>query len=47
LSSLVLRTARLTLFAQTAEIARAELEDRAALPGLLGAAIRYRLSRVT
>ena len=39
MSLLRLQTARLTLLAQTAEMAHAELEDRSALPALLGAAV--------
>jgi [ribosomal protein S5]-alanine N-acetyltransferase len=39
LSSLRLQTERLTLLAQTAGMAHAELEDRAALPALLGAEV--------
>jgi ribosomal-protein-alanine N-acetyltransferase len=39
LSSLRLQSRRLTLLAQTAEVAQAELEDRAALPALLGAEV--------
>ena len=39
MSSLRLQTERLTLLAQTAGMAHAELEDRAALPALLGAEV--------